>query len=137
MGKIPASISEIQAMQIAPEEITYLVQELAQQHQERGSGEIDDFHTAVAILAERYRDREPNRPLCVIERVRCLAALITDNRMCGWTLQGIEEGCLLTNEAIFRATAKCPLRADAERVWFDADEFFEIVLRETEPQARA
>jgi hypothetical protein len=55
----------------------------------------------------------------------------------GWTLQGIEDGCLLTNEAIFRAAAKCPLRANAKRVWFDADEFFEIALGETETKARA
>lgn len=136
MAKIPAIVRESQAMQIAPEEITCLVQEMAQQHQERGPGEVD-FYTAVAMLAERYRDGEHNRPFCVIERMRCLTVPITDNRMRGWTLQGIEEGCLLTNEAIFRGTAKCPLRADAKRVWFDADEFFEIVLRETPPEARA
>jgi hypothetical protein len=57
--------------------------------------------------------------------------------MRGWTLKGIEDGCLLTSEAIFRAAAKCSLRANAKRVWFDADEFFQIALSETSPEARA
>ncbi|HEX7360691.1 MAG TPA: hypothetical protein VF283_09380 [Bryobacteraceae bacterium] len=68
MVKIPASIREIQAMEVAPEEI-----------------------------------------ICVMERMRCLTALLSDDRMRGWTLQRVEDGCSLTNEAIFRATAKCRL----------------------------
>lgn len=136
MAKIPAIIREIQAMKVAPEEITYLVHQMALRHQERGPGEVD-FYTAVAILAERYRDKEHDRPFCVMERMRCLTSLLSDDRMRGWTLQGVEDGCLLTNEAIFCATAKCPLRADAKRVWFDADEFFQIALSETPPEAIA
>jgi hypothetical protein len=72
-----------------------------------------------------------------MERMRCLNALLFDERIRGWTLQGIEKGCLLTNEAIFSAVAKCPVRANAKRVWFDADEFFEIALNEMEPEGRA
>jgi hypothetical protein len=64
-----------------------------------------------------------------------LKRLLSDERIRGWTLQGIEKGCLLTNEAIFRAVAKCPVRANAKRVWFDADEFFEIALKEWSPKA--
>jgi hypothetical protein len=50
---------DIQSMQIAPEEITYLVQEMARRHQERPPGEVD-FYTALAILADRYRVRSEN-----------------------------------------------------------------------------
>ena len=120
---------------ISTEEITYLVQEMARLHQERESREVD-FYTAVAILAERYGD-DHDRCYCVMERMRCLRSLVGDERMKGWTIQGVENGCLLTNEVIFRATAKCPLRADAKRVWFDPDEFFNIALRETESEGSA
>jgi hypothetical protein len=62
--------------------------------------------------------------------MRCLNDMLGDDRMRGWTIKGIEEGCLITNEAIFRAVAKCPLKASAKRTWFDADEFFNIALRD-------
>ena len=54
-----------------------------------------------------------------------------------WTIKGIEEGCLLTNEQPFAPAAKCPLKASAKRVWFDADEFCAIALGEMELQVRA
>jgi hypothetical protein len=41
MSRIPKGIREIRAMQIAPEEITSLVQQMTRQHQERGPGEVD------------------------------------------------------------------------------------------------
>jgi hypothetical protein len=126
---------DIQSMQIAPEEITYLVQEMARRHQERPPGEVD-FYTALAILADGYR-QDHDRCFCIMERMRCLIALRADERMRGWTVQGIEKGCILTNEAIFRAAAKCPLKANRKRVWFDADEFFKIALHETASEGRA
>lgn len=137
MSRIPNSIRDIQNMEITTEEITHLVEEMARQHQDRRPGEVD-FYTAVAILAERYRDsQDHHRSFCVLERMRCLNELLCDERMRGWTIQGIQEGCLLTNEAIFRAVAKCPLKANAKRVWFDPDEFFTIALSETESEGSA
>jgi hypothetical protein len=135
MSRIPKSIRNVQVMQIETEEITYLVSEMARQHEESAPGEVD-LVTAVVILAERYRD-DQHRPFCIMERMRCLIELVTDERMRGWTVQGIEEGCLLTNEAIFGATAKCPLKADANRIWFDPDEFFQMALSETPVEGRA
>ena len=137
MSSIPKIIKDIQTMEVATEEITYLVEQMALQHQERGPGNVD-FYTAVAILAERYRDtQDHDRSFCVMERMRCLNDLLADERMRGWTIKGIEEGCLLTNVAIFRAVAKCPLKANAKRVWFDADEFFSIALTEMESEGSA
>jgi hypothetical protein len=49
-------------------------------------------------------------------------------------MEGIEEGCLLTNEAVFTATALCSMKKEDERMHFDPDEFFDIVLRESESQ---
>ena len=39
--------------------------------------------------------------------------------------------------AVFRAVAKCPLQMDENRIWFDADEFFRIVLQECDPEGTA
>jgi len=74
----------------------------------------------------------------ITERLQCLGKLIEkkDARMRGWTMEGIEEGCLLTNEAVFTATALCPMKKDDERMHFDPDEFFDIVLRESESEGR-
>jgi hypothetical protein len=59
--------------------------------------------------------------------------------MRGWTMQAIEPDCLLTNEAVFGGVAMCPLKRDADgkRAHYDADEFFNIVLQESEPEGRA
>jgi hypothetical protein len=135
MSRIPRCVREIQKLEIATEEITYLVEEMARQHEQREQGEVN-FYTAVAILAERYR-QDHDRCFCVMERMRCLVEVMRDSRMRGWTIQGIEEGCLITNEAIFRAVAKCPLKADAKRAWFDPDEFFNIALSELESEGNA
>jgi hypothetical protein len=44
-ARIPKSIRVVQAMEIATEEITYLIEEMARQHQEREPGTVD-FYTA-------------------------------------------------------------------------------------------
>jgi len=41
-------------------------------------------------------------------------------------MEGSEDGCLLTSEAVFRAAALCPLYGGSRRVWFDVDDFFSI-----------
>lgn len=125
-------------MVIEVEEIIYLVQELARRHQEEAPGTIDAFTEGSLILSAsgRYRS-QPGRAFCLLERMSALAHLSGDSRMRGWTIKGIEEGCLFTTEAIFRAAAKCPLRADSKRVWFDPDEFFKIALSETTPEGLA
>lgn len=133
--RVAKSIREIQQMDIADEEIFYLVEEMAQQHQERDPGEVD-WHTAIGILAERYQ-QDHRRCFCIMERMWCFLPLLGDERMKGWTIKGIEEGCLLTNAAIFRAVAKCTLKADLKRAWFDPDEFFKIALFETESAGMA
>jgi hypothetical protein len=69
--------------------------------------------------------------------MRCLLEMTKDVRMRGWAMKGPEEGCLLTNEAVFRAAALCPLGGGSRRVWFDADEFFSIASGETPTDGRA
>ena len=130
-----SEVPEIQKMRVTTEEITYLVDEMAQHNQQRGPREAD-LHTSLAILAERYGN-DHERCLCILERMRCLSVIAADERMRGWTVRGAEEGCIHTDEAIFSATSKCPLRADGSRVWFDPDEFFQTALNETEAEGRA
>jgi superfamily I DNA/RNA helicase len=50
----PAGMERIYATKVKPEEILSLVQEMTRLHQE---GEKPDFYTAVAILAQRHRNR--------------------------------------------------------------------------------
>jgi hypothetical protein len=135
MSRIPSSIRAIQRLQVDVAEVLYLVREMARLHEEREPGEVG-MESAVAILAEKYRD-DLDRVHCIMERMRCLRRLLTDDRMKGWTTKGIEDGYLLTNEAIFRAVAKCRLRGNSRRMWFDSDEFFGIALSETEPEGTA
>jgi hypothetical protein len=68
--------------------------------------------------------------------MRCLVEMTKDERMRGWSMQAIEKDCLLTNDAVFKATALCTLNRDKDgtRAHFDPDEFFNIVLRETESE---
>jgi hypothetical protein len=71
---------------------------------------------------------------CVSERMRCLAELMKDPRMRRWTIEDPDPACMITNHAVFHAVAKCSLQMDEKKVWFDADEFFRIVLEECEPE---
>lgn len=117
----------IQAMDITPDEIHLLLEKMRPP-----SGEVT-WQAAVSILATQYR-LDHNRCFCINERLRCFWTLLGDDRLNGWTMQRVKEGCP-TNEAICRAVAKCTLKANNKRVWFDPDEFCEIVWNETFPDS--
>jgi hypothetical protein len=137
MSKVPAWARETVAMTIEPEDIVHLVQEMTRLHDEgRGEGRTPDMYSAIGILAERHRG-DVGKPACIMQRMRCLEEVMKDSRMRGWSFNGPEEGCKITSEAVFRATAICPLKATSKRLWFDADNFFEIVLRETDSEGNA
>lgn len=51
--------------------------------------------------------------------------------MKGWSMDTDDPTCALTHEAVFRATAKAPLHHRGQRLGFDPDEFFALVLNET------
>jgi len=128
------SIKAIQELKIEPEEILYLMQEMTKRHD---MNEQADWYTSIAILAERYPS-DPDRTFCISERMRCLLPLMKDARMRGWSFESWDDPeCTMTNEAVFRAIAKCPLRGGSERMRFDSDEFFQIVLEDSKPDANA
>jgi hypothetical protein len=120
---------------ITPEEIISLVKEMTRRREE---GENVGYETAVFILCQRYdrNDQEQHdKAFVIMQRLDCLTKLTNanDNRMRGWTLEGKEEGCLFSNEAVFRATALCRIRRKDGHAYFDPDEFFDLVLMESEP----
>ena len=132
---------ELYATKVKPEEILYVVTNMARLHEE---GRNPGFEAAMFIVVDRYKkskNRE-EKSLAIIERLQCLAQLIkkNDERLRGWTMDGIEEGCLLTNQAVFTATALCPMKrgtGDSDRYYFEPDEFFDICLRESESEGEA
>jgi hypothetical protein len=121
------------------EELLYLLKKMTRL---QDGGEKPCFESAAFILSERYRGKKNavGKTFAIMERMNALAKLmrINDERMRGWTMETTEPECLLTNDAVFKATAICPLRKDSEqRMSFDVDEFFEIVLKEADSEGRA
>ena len=121
MREIPQSIRAIQSLIIEPEEIRFVVRELTKH---RTSSHDGDWFTAMAILVQRYPG-DLKRSCCISDRMECAVPLLNDRRM-----QGVAPDARNTSgsssQALFHAVAKCPLRTDGRRVWFDADEFFAI-----------
>jgi hypothetical protein len=130
---IARTTNDLQAIKVEPEEILYLVQEM---NELRKEGHEIDFYMTVAVLHNRYGD-DHMRMHCLSTRMHCLSVLMKDPRMRGWSMQAIEAECVLTNEAVFHATAKCALLGDDRTCYFSADEFFEVVLKETGSEGTA
>jgi len=136
MGHSASHWQDIGNMKIEPEEIIYLVQEMAQRHDK---DQDVGFEASVFVLFEKYKGRDDiaDRAYCITTRMHCLTDLMGDERMHGWTLETRDPKCKLTNGAVFHAVALCPLRLENERYHFDADEFFRIALEEVEPEGHA
>jgi hypothetical protein len=126
---------ELYATKVKPEEILYVVNSVTRLHEE---GQKPDFYTAMFILTDHYRGKKNavDKVFVITERLRCLANLIeqNDERMRGWTMEAVEPGCMITNTAVFSAAALCQLKGAENRPYFDADEFFDICLRESESE---
>jgi hypothetical protein len=132
-SKSKSVYDDIIPMQIEPEEIVYLVTEMAKSHDEHG--EVD-WYTQVGILADRY-PRDSIRSFCIMERMQCLIRMTKDKRMKDWSMDTDDPKCDLTHGAVFRATAKAPLYVRRQRLRFDADEFFTLVLNEAPSEGNA
>jgi hypothetical protein len=133
MTKRRSIVDEALEARIEPEEILHLVTEMTKQHDE---GQEVNWCTQVGILADRYPRKSP-KLFAITERMQCLIEVMKDPRMRGWTFEVADPNCLITNEAVFRATALAPLHLIKDRITFDPEEFFQLVLGESEPEARA
>ena len=128
MPELPKIIEQTQSTEIEPDDITYLVEEMTKR---REAGDEVNFFTQIGILADRYGAQSP-KPFAITERMQCLIKLMeADDRMRGWTMDGVDPGCKLTHVAVFKATARTPLHFVNEQFQFDRDEFFQIALFET------
>jgi hypothetical protein len=130
------SWDDLYATKVKPDEILYIVTNMARLHEE---GKNPTFETALFILTDHLRGKRNaiGKSVAISERLMCLSHLIhkNDQRMRGWTMEAVEPDCLITNHAVFAATALCPLRkGEKDRAYFDADEFFDIVLRESDSE---
>ena len=129
---------ELYATKVRPEEILYVVTNMTRLHEE---GKKPDFQTAMFILSDYYRGKRNavDKVFVITERLQCLANLIkkNDERMRGWTMEAVDPDCMITNTAVFVATALCrPRRGDKDRPYFDPDEFFDVALSESESEGR-
>jgi hypothetical protein len=130
---IPDVMLRAKDIVVDPEDIIFLVREMTTLREE---GHEIDWTTSLFVLRDLY-ENDVNRIFCVSERMRCLTELMKDPRMRGWTIEDRDPACVITNGAVFHAVAKCLLQMDENRIWFDADEFFRIVLEECEPEGTA
>jgi hypothetical protein len=133
MTKHRTIVDEALEAQIEPQEILHLVTEMTKRH---GEGQEVNWYTQVGILADRFPGKSP-KLFAISQRMQCLIEVMKDPRMRGWTFEVADPNCLITNEAVFRATALAPLHLTKDRITFDPEEFFLIVLGESEPEARA
>lgn len=138
MAKSSVRCDRALQLNISPDEITGLVQAMVERYDQYGQA---DFRISSVILAERYKGRRNalDRMFCITTRMQCLVDLIRSNdpRLKGYTKSANDPSCTVTHSAMFYATALCPVRLSGEHTWFDSDEFFDIVLRQVEPEGNA
>jgi len=138
MGFNAEGMERVYATKVNLEEIMYVVLNMTRLHEE---GKNPCLETAMLMLADRYKRRKNAAQKCfvIIQRIHCLLRLIEskDERMRSWTIDTVDPDCMLTNQAVFTATALCPMRRQNEQTYFQPDEFFDIVLRESESNGKA
>ena len=127
-------VEKAMGLKIKPSDIKFLVSEMAKLHD---TDALKGFEAQVFILLKRHGKKKTDKIFAIVERMRCLLALMEDERMRGWTLEGLEPGCILTHEAVFDATASCRLRDKDGHFAFDPDEFFELALKYREAEGNA
>ena len=71
--------------------------------------------------------------MAIMERMQALIPMLKDKRAKVWSFEGIEPGCTITHEAIFRAVALAPLHStNGRKLKFQREEFFKVVLEQTD-----
>lgn len=122
-------VAEIIAEQIDPADIIHLVSQMAKL---RDEGREPNWYSQIGILADRF-PRGSQKPLAITERMKALIPMLKDKRARGWSFEGVEPGCTITHEAMFRAAALAPLHCpDGRKLKFKPNEFFKIALEQTE-----
>jgi hypothetical protein len=120
----PEQIHEIQKLVIEPSEIRDLANAMAERDQ---TGNDYDPAIMTQILAPRYGE-DSLRAFSVAARFDSLLPLLDNALLCEWAIGVADPQCAVA--AVYRAAARCPLRSAGRRLFFDSDEFFQIVRRE-------
>jgi len=131
-------MKRVYTTKVNPEEILYVVLNMTRLHEQ---GKNPGYENAMFILTDRYKKRRNAAQKCfvIMQRIHCLLRILEskDDRMRSWTVDAADPDCMLTDQAVFTATALCPMRRQNGRAYFHPDEFFDIVLRESEPEGKA
>jgi hypothetical protein len=129
-------LQESLKVKIKPSDMKFLIAELTRR---RDEGQDCGFEAQCFILLNHYRNgkKKPIKMFATVERLRCLADIMKDERMRGWTMETNDPACILTHEAVFDATALCKLIEKDDKIAFDTDEFFDLVLKRVKPEGHA
>jgi len=91
---------------------------------------------ALAALAfsTKYFGGDRQKAAAFSMRMNALVELFaTDDRIQAWVAPVQADGSVAMQEPVFHALARCPLRtAGSHMIYFDADEFFDLVLSHAE-----
>jgi hypothetical protein len=124
-------MQKVLEMNIEPEELRAVIKEMTTRYEEDGGADL------FSIVVEKYCDA-PEQGLCIVQRLQCLAPMMNDPRIKGWSYESAKDPeCTITNGAVFHAAAKCPLTMSDARFAFDPDDFFRIVLEVTDHGGQA
>lgn len=103
-----------------------------------------DFYGLMAIVMERFKGKEIHKAsrqaFAFMERVRCLSDMCKTPKIKAWMRDsGLDDGSVLIEESIVKATANCPLQYNGktDKIFFDENEFFDIALQERETEGVA
>jgi hypothetical protein len=132
MPILTGSAREIMAIEIDPRELLLLMAEMELLEDESKEKEV---YKKASHIIERYPDTI--RASAVIKRLGAMNEMMEDPRMRGWVVQLNEPEAYRTDDAVIRAAALCPLKARGETLYFNANEFFRIVLEQSEGDAEA
>ena len=92
----------------------------------------DDALAALAF-STRYFGGDRKKAAAFSMRMNALVELFaTDDRIQAWAAPLQDDGSAAMQEPVFHALAACPLRTEGKAIYFDADEFFNIVLSHAE-----
>ncbi len=100
---------------------------------ESESAQPDDALAALAF-STKYFGGDRQKAAAFSMRMNALVELFaTDNRIQAWAAPLQDDGSVAMQDPVFHALAQCPLRAENPRsIYFDADEFFDLVLSHAE-----
>ena len=118
-------------------EIEVITDDLMQVAEECADMPAHEWQAGLHVIARLFR-KQGQKPGAVMFRMEALASMTADPRMERWALSGQPKGSVAIPEQVFAAASSAPLiQGEGNRVTFDADDFFERVMKHAEPEGQA